>query len=237
MSLEPLPEALRAMISAQSKPSLPPDVEARLLSRLDASIGAAFAAPPLPRPFALGGVKGALLFMSGGVTGALIAAALISRPVVVQPPLPAPVILVPTPAPTPPAPTPPAPTPPAPAVVATPVVDRPVVVKRSAPSGIDAGVAPLAENSLEQERRLLEPARTALARGLTPQALDLLQRHEQQFPTGVLAEERDALWVQTLSVAGQTDAARVRAARFRSSYPDSLFLPIVERALRADGGP
>lgn len=239
MSIEPLPKELREMISAEPKTALSPDVESRLLSRLDASIATAFAAPPVPAPKAppLGGLKGAMLFLAGGLTGALITAAVINRepPVALAPPSAVPVpVAAPLVAPT----VAPVESPP----VDAPREDKPAIavtvaaVKKPIPNTADAGAALTGTSALEQERRLLEPARTALARGLTPQALELLEKHEQQFANGVLAEERDALWVQALSVAGQPEAARARARRFRAAYPDSLFMPVVERALMSDAG-
>ena len=94
----------------------------------------------------------------------------------------------------------------------------------------------LQETSLDRERQLLEAARTAVARSMVPAALASLEQHAREFPQGVLAEERDALWVQALAVSGDLPAARARAGRFTETYPDSLFLPVVERAVR-DVGP
>jgi hypothetical protein len=38
--------------------------------------------------------------------------------------------------------------------------------------------------------------------------------------------------VQALTLAGRLDAARAELARFRAAYPQSLFLPALEEALR-----
>jgi hypothetical protein len=237
MSIEPLPDELRAMISAEPQaPAMPAAVEARLLARLDASVGAAFAAPT-PAPTAGPAptlVKTVLVFLAGGVVGGLLTAAVMTRrgdQPVDQPPLPL-IAVAPPPTPAQPVVTPP------PAVVTvTPPAPKPPPAPRVV--SVDAGTAaaPVATSTLEQERQLLEPARTALARGMTARALELLERHEREFASGLLAEERDALFVQALSVAGQASDAQTRASRFRTAYPDSLFLPVVERALRGDAGP
>jgi hypothetical protein len=49
----------------------------------------------------------------------------------------------------------------------------------------------------------------------------------------MLTEEREALAVKALLLAGRDDEARQRAARFRERYPQSLFLPALEAKLRA----
>ena len=161
------------------------------------------------------------MFLTGALTGGLIHAQL-AAPVIVRELVtaPAPVVAPPlVPAPMEPEPMRPEPT--------TPL--KPVIVKRAAPTPI----AP-AQTGLERERRLLEPARTALTRGMATQALTLLEQHGQEFPSGELAEEREALGVQALAVSGSMDAARARARAFAARFPDSLFLPVVERAIRGN---
>ena len=85
---------------------------------------------------------------------------------------------------------------------------------------------------LAAERVLLDTARMGLARGDSGACLDALARHEKQFPRGQLVEEREALTVQALAAAGRLPEAGERAARFRSHFPGSVFLPIVDSALR-----
>jgi outer membrane protein assembly factor BamD (BamD/ComL family) len=85
--------------------------------------------------------------------------------------------------------------------------------------------------SLSAERALLETARAAVARGQSGATIGALRRHEQEFPQGRLAEERESLWVQALVMGGQYDEARARAARFRQKFPDSMLLPAVESAV------
>jgi hypothetical protein len=88
------------------------------------------------------------------------------------------------------------------------------------------------ESGLGAERVLIETARSALARGDAPSALASLEAHEKRHPKGQLGEERDALLVQTLALAGRKRDAVERAARFRLAYPSSVFLPSVDAAVR-----
>lgn len=87
---------------------------------------------------------------------------------------------------------------------------------------------------LERERVILEAAKVALARGDGDAALDAVHDHQKRFPDGALAEERDALEIQALVATGDRSAASARAARFRTKYPKSLFLPAVQATLEVD---
>ncbi len=74
------------------------------------------------------------------------------------------------------------------------------------------------------ELELLEPARHAIAGGNYRAALDAVARHERDFPSGQLAEERSALRVRALWASGRRSEAQVAAERFRRSYPRSGLL-------------
>jgi hypothetical protein len=93
--------------------------------------------------------------------------------------------------------------------------------------------APAPGDSLAAERALLDVARSAFGRGEGDEALGALARHEKLFPGGQLAEEREALTVRSLVLAGHEREARARAARFRKRYPTSVMLPAVEASLDA----
>jgi hypothetical protein len=95
------------------------------------------------------------------------------------------------------------------------------------------GSAPGPGDSLAAERALLDVARSAFGRGEGDEALAALARHEKLFPGGQLAEEREALTVRSLVLAGHQREARARAARFRKRYPTSVMLPAVEASLDA----
>jgi outer membrane protein assembly factor BamD (BamD/ComL family) len=87
------------------------------------------------------------------------------------------------------------------------------------------------DEELAAERALLEQARTALARGKPADALTLLARHAQTFPTGRLVEEREALVILSLEANHQTESARKMAAEFRQRHPHSMLLRAIDTAL------
>jgi RNA polymerase sigma-70 factor (ECF subfamily) len=68
---------------------------------------------------------------------------------------------------------------------------------------------------------LLESARAALGRGDAPAALALLERHELEFPTGTLVEERLAAKVLALCSLGRRDEAARAASRLLRMSPNS----------------
>lgn len=74
------------------------------------------------------------------------------------------------------------------------------------------------------ERELLDQARRALREGEGDRALDLVSRHESDYPNGALSEERDVVRIQALILAGRTSDARDRLAAFKQRYPASPFL-------------
>lgn len=86
-------------------------------------------------------------------------------------------------------------------------------------------------SSLQAERALLDDARSALGSHDAAAALTLLADHDRRFPRGQLGEEREALAIQALVMLGRNDEARARAAHFRATSPNSLFLPAVDAAL------
>jgi hypothetical protein len=128
---------------------------------------------------------------------------------------------------------PPAASAPAPTVetIAAPLQSAPAPASPQAPASAPASPG----ESLASERALLDVARSAFGRGESDEALAALARHEKLFPGGQLAEEREALAVRSLVLAGRASEARARAARFRKRYPTSVMLPAVEASL--DGTP
>jgi hypothetical protein len=78
---------------------------------------------------------------------------------------------------------------------------------------------------------MIDDARAALARGEASDAIALADEHRRLFAHGQLQEERDAVAIQAMVVAGRDAEARARATQFRAAFPDSLFLPAVEASL------
>lgn len=85
------------------------------------------------------------------------------------------------------------------------------------------------------EEVLIEEAWSAHARNEPTAASALLVEHEEQYPHGRLAEERDALRVLVLAEARRLSEARERAASFEAAYPRSIHLAAIQDALRNVG--
>lgn len=100
---------------------------------------------------------------------------------------------------------------------------------------------PHRDDTLEAERVLIERSRAALARRSPNTALAALREHAQRFPTGRLAEEREAMLIQTLVSTGRYNTAMQRAEIFRRRYPSSLFRQVIDSAVSSisvtDSGP
>lgn len=112
---------------------------------------------------------------------------------------------------------------PEPAVDAAP--HEPAPHASSTPPDTSTRAAPSATSTLAEEQALVDRARAALSRGRPKDALAAVTEHERRFGRGRLAEEREILAIQALVADGRTTEARTRAARFRTTFPKSLFLP------------
>jgi hypothetical protein len=120
--------------------------------------------------------------------------------------------IVVAPAPPPPVPTP---EPEAPAVEEPP--RKPLVQKKPQPPA-----PPPAPKLTELE--LLEQAMTAMKSGDPQAALALTQRHEKEFASGALVQEREMLAIEALVKLGHRGDARLKADVFRQKYPTSSHL-------------
>jgi outer membrane protein assembly factor BamD (BamD/ComL family) len=69
--------------------------------------------------------------------------------------------------------------------------------------------------------------------GEPARALQALEQHAAEFPAGMLAEERESLWIQALVAQGRKGDARAKADAFREKYPGSILWPVVEELLRS----
>jgi len=104
---------------------------------------------------------------------------------------------------------------------------RRAVITKVKPAAIAKGAA-VAQEAHEQaskadvpsEVELLRRARTALA-SRPREAFALTEQHREHYPRGVFAQERDALAIEALLRAGDTDTARGLAQRFVSAHPSS----------------
>jgi hypothetical protein len=82
-----------------------------------------------------------------------------------------------------------------------------------------------AQESYAAELELLQRAQVAYAAREFPDVLARVAEHGRKFPSGRLAEEREALRVRALEGAGRTEEARRAAAGFASRFPRSIMLP------------
>jgi hypothetical protein len=90
---------------------------------------------------------------------------------------------------------------------------------------------PEKDQQLAAERALLEQARTALSRDRAKDALEALRRSTQEYPSGLLREEHDALMILALVADGQRESAQQAAAAFRQQFPHSVLLRSIRLAL------
>lgn len=116
-----------------------------------------------------------------------------------------------------------------------PVSSLPVSAVPAAKTPIAAPTRPAEALStgsrLAAERALLDLARAALASGESEPAFAALSRHEREFVHGTLEEEREALNVKALVLAGRAAEARSSATRFRERFPRSTMLRSVESSV------
>ncbi len=89
------------------------------------------------------------------------------------------------------------------------------------------------DHSLEGERVLLDAARAALGRGDGAAALGATAAHEQRYPHGLLAEEREAIAIEALLLVPRYDDARQREALFEQRFPHSMLLQAVRASIQS----
>jgi outer membrane protein assembly factor BamD (BamD/ComL family) len=82
------------------------------------------------------------------------------------------------------------------------------------------------------EGELVLGARKALRAGRAGEALELVARTRREFPSGALAQERDAIEVEALARSGASEEARDRARAFLTRYSGSPYAKNVEAVLR-----
>lgn len=109
--------------------------------------------------------------------------------------------------------------------------EGPTVTIRRAPTAKLART-PRAADRFTAEAALLQRAHVAYARHDFSVALTLIEEHRRRFPKGPLAEEREALRVESLVGAGLAEEARRGAAAFAARFPRSVLLPRVDAASR-----
>lgn len=116
---------------------------------------------------------------------------------------------------------------------ASPVLpaDLPLQASARVTVPVRASASADAESLLAKERTLLDRARRHMAAGEPAVTLEVTQRHEREFPGGLLVEEREAMAIRALLALGNTEAARARGERFVARFPGSLLAPALAPAL------
>lgn len=104
---------------------------------------------------------------------------------------------------------------------------RPVSARFRRPARVPSGPDPFTA-----EIALLQRAEAAYAHRDFSSTLTFVAEHARRFPRGHLAEEREALRVQSLVGAQRGDEAHRAAEAFSARFPRSVLLPRVSRALR-----
>jgi len=90
--------------------------------------------------------------------------------------------------------------------------------------------APASHDPYAAELDLLQRAQAAYVGRDFAGALVLLGEHSRRFPSGRLAEEREAIRVQSLTRVGRTDEARRAAETFATRFPRSVLLPRLKKS-------
>ena len=116
----------------------------------------------------------------------------------------------------------------APATAAKASPESPLVMDQ-----VERERTPSSDSSWSKERALLDAARRALAAGEPQKCLTELGKHARAFPSGKLAEEREAMTINALVGVGRYAQAREKAAIFSRRYPRSFLTPSVEAAISA----
>ena len=86
-----------------------------------------------------------------------------------------------------------------------------------------------AQESYAAELRLLHRAQVAFAGEDFSAALMLVAEHARRFPSGRLAEEREALRIRSLAASGRSEDARRATAAFAARFPRSVLLPRLQQ--------
>jgi hypothetical protein len=110
------------------------------------------------------------------------------------------------------------------------------------PPPATSGVAPVKPaaaasspaDAYAMELRVLQPAQRAVARQDYASALAAIATHQRRFPSGRLAEEREALRVKALLGLGRTSDARRAGVAFGEHFPQSALRGRIDTMLRTD---
>jgi hypothetical protein len=103
---------------------------------------------------------------------------------------------------------------------------------KSSASGVAAPPAPTVAPRSTDEFQLLRAARESVA-SAPARSLALTAEHARLFPNGMLAQEREAIAIDSLLRLGRHAEAEARARRFLARFPTSPYASRIENSLRA----
>jgi hypothetical protein len=112
--------------------------------------------------------------------------------------------------------------------------DLPLLVAKTAARTNRVEAVEPKQERFEEERSLLEPARSAVARSDHAGALSAIAHYRAQFPNGQLAQEAEALRVRALWGLGRHAEARQAASDFKLRYPRSVLLAWMQQEVRPE---
>lgn len=115
-----------------------------------------------------------------------------------------------------------------PAASSEPLSGSPPVTAVEAPRTVRSGAD---ADALPSEFDLLARAQAAYTHHDFSRALALVAEHTRRFPSGHLAEEREALRVRSLLGSGRSEDAERAAAAFARRFPRSVLLPRARESL------
>lgn len=121
-----------------------------------------------------------------------------------------------------------------PSVVPAAVVETGLAQQPAAQVTPSEPAAPVQMVAQPSELSLIRGAQAA-ARAGRAEALGLIAQHEQLYPRGALAQEREVLAIELLLRAGHTAEASTRARRFELTYTGSAHLARLRALLKRSG--
>ena len=95
--------------------------------------------------------------------------------------------------------------------------------KRGTKAAADSGA------DLNEQLRLIDAARSAVAAGNPSAASAALSSYRSRFPRGLFGQEAAVLQIQTLDLQGNHAQAAARARSFLARHPNSPHVSVVQR--------
>jgi TolA-binding protein len=99
--------------------------------------------------------------------------------------------------------------------------------KAAASADLDSNAAP----SLAAELSAIEKARAAVREGRARDAIGALDEYQARFPSGAFEEEAAVLWIEALTLGGETARASRLAHSFLETHLRSPYRSRVQRTL------